>query len=72
MTRIDLTQTRTLSLCSFFYDHNSRANPLLPAEIFLFTLGDFKQDTRQFTLNDTYTSVRLYSINYLHNAAYFL
>src|SRR5215831_19480716 len=57
MTRFDWTQSSKHSLFgSFFYDHNSRATPFAGDGNIPNYIGEtFKQDTRQFTLNDTYT-----------------
>src|SRR5206468_191900 len=55
--RVDLTQSSKHSLFgSFLNDHNSRANPIAASGNIPNDIGEnFKQDTRQFTLNDTYT-----------------
>jgi hypothetical protein len=57
MTRFDWTQTPKHSLFgSFFYDHNGRATPFAADGNIPNYIGEtFKQDTRQFTMNDTYT-----------------
>jgi hypothetical protein len=57
MTRFDWTQSSKHSLFgSFFYDHNSRATPFAADGNIPDYIGEsFKQDTRQFTMSDTYT-----------------
>jgi TonB dependent receptor-like, beta-barrel len=57
MTRFDWTQSSKHSLFgSFFYDHNARATPFSGYGNIPDYIGvAFRQDTRQFTLNDTYT-----------------
>jgi hypothetical protein len=57
MTRFDWTQSSKHSLFgSFFYDHNARTTPFSGFGNIPNYIGvAFKQDTRQFVLNDTYT-----------------
>ncbi len=57
MTRIDWNQSDKHSFFGhFFYDHNTRSTPFASSGNIQGYMGeDFNQDTRQVTLNDTYT-----------------